>query len=208
MRADNARKLTPAGLQAAWDYGIRTVVDLRSPGECAADPVADPRFAHVRVPLSDFERSARPDPEDKAEALRLWYSEHLEHNAAGIAAAVGAVADAAGGVLIHCLGGKDRTGIVSALLLRLGGASLEEIEADYVRSEENLRRIFEVINAPPGVIGPVVARVEERHGSLRAYLLAAGVTPGQLARLEGRLEDDEAGAGADGADSVEPRRPK
>jgi hypothetical protein len=183
VRADNARKLTPAGLQAAWDYGIRTVLDLRSPGECADDVPDDPRFAYVRVPLSDFDRPERGEPEDKAEALRLWYAEHLEHNGAGIAAAIGAVADAEGGVLVHCLGGKDRTGIVSALLLRLRGASLEEIEDDYVRSEASLRRIFDVINAPAGVIGPVLAAVEEAHGSVREYLLSAGVTPEQLARL-------------------------
>jgi protein tyrosine/serine phosphatase len=183
VRADNSRKLTPAGLQAAWDYGIRTILDLRSPGECAEDAPDDPRFAYVRVPLSDFDRPGRGEPDDKAEALRLWYAEHLEHNGAGIAAAIGAVADAEGGVLVHCLGGKDRTGIVSALLLRLRGASLDEIEADYVRSEANLRKIFDVINAPPGVIGPVLETVEARHGSVAAYLLEAGVPREQLARL-------------------------
>lgn len=187
VRGDSSAKLTEAGWHAAREHGVRTVVDLRSEPERADDPPPRGDVAYVRIPLSDFDRPVRDDPEDKAEALRLWYSEHLEHNAASIAAVFRVLADAEGGVLIHCLGGKDRTGIVSALLLRLAGASLEEIEADYVRSEANLRQIFDVINAPAGVIGPVLEGVEARHGSVAAYLLHAGLTPAQLERLQARL---------------------
>ncbi len=187
MRGDSSAKLTEAGWRAAREHGIRTVVDLRSEPELADDPPRRADVAYVRIPLSDFDRPQRDDPEDKAEALRLWYAEHLEYNADGIAAVFRVLADAEGGVMIHCLGGKDRTGIVSALLLRLAGAPLEEIEADYVRSEPNLRQIFEVIHAPAGVIGPVLETVEARHGSVAAYLLHAGLEPERLARLQAKL---------------------
>jgi hypothetical protein len=187
VRGDSSAKLSEAGWRAAEAHGIRTVLDLRSAPECAGDPPPRSGIEVVRVPLSDFERPPRPEPDDKGEGLRLWYGEHLEHNAAGIAAAFRVLADAEGGVLVHCLGGKDRTGIVSALLLRLGGATLAEIEADYMLSEVNLRAIFDVISAPAGVIGPVLERLEARHGSVAAYLLHAGLEEAQLERLAARL---------------------
>jgi protein tyrosine/serine phosphatase len=187
VRSDNARSLSAAGWESAWAHGIRTVVDLRSEPECADDPPLRAGIEHVRIGLSDFERPRREEPDDRVEALRLWYWEHLEHNGEGIAAVFRVLADAEGGVLVHCLGGKDRTGIVSMLLLRLRGASLEEIEADYMLSERNLRRIFEVIHAPAGVVGPVLERLEERHGSVERYLLGIGVAPEQLDRLRAKL---------------------
>lgn len=187
VRSDNVRKLSDAGWAAALEQGVRTVVDLRSEGECLGDPPLPDGIDYVRIGLSDFDRPQRDDPEDRVEALRLWYWEHLEYNPEGIAAVFRVLADARGGVLVHCLGGKDRTGIVSMLLLRLRGATLAEIEADYVLSESNLRQIFEVIHAPAGVVGPVLGQLEERHGSVEAYLLEIGVTPAQIERLRAKL---------------------
>ena len=186
VRSDNVRKLSEDGWASAWEHGIRTVVDLRSEPECADDPPLLGGIDYVRIGLSDFDRPQREEPQDRVEALQLWYREHLEHNTEGIAAVFRVLADAEGGVLVHCLGGKDRTGIVAMLLLRLRGASLEEIEADYMLSEPNLRRIFEVIHAPAGVVGPVLGRLEERHGSVEAYLLGIGLTPEQVERLRVR----------------------
>lgn len=189
VRSDNVRKLSEAGWASAWEQGVRTVVDLRSEPECADDPPLPSGIEYVRIGLSDFDRPQRDDPEDRVEALGLWYREHLEYNPEGIAAVFRVLADAEGGVLVHCLGGKDRTGIVSMLLLRLRGASLEEIEADYMLSEPNLRQIFEVIHAPAGVVGPVLGRLEERYGSVEAYLLAIGVSPAQVERLRAKLAE-------------------
>jgi protein tyrosine/serine phosphatase len=187
VRSDNARKLTEAGWRAAWEHGIRTIVDLRSEPECDGDPPTHAGVEHVRIGLSDFDRPARPDPEDRVEALRLWYWEHLEHNTSGLAAVFRVLADSGGGVLVHCLGGKDRTGIVSMLLLRLRGASVEEIEADYMLSEPNLKQVFAVIHAPAGVVGPILERLEQRHGSVERYLLEIGLSREQVERLRARL---------------------
>lgn len=187
VRSDNVRKLSPAGWESAWEHGVRTVIDLRSEPECADDAPLRGGIEHVRIGLSDFDRPARDEPADRVEALRLWYWEHLEHNADGIAAVFRVLADAEGVVLVHCLGGKDRTGIVSMLLLRLRGASLAEIEADYMLSEPNLGQIFDVIHAPAGVVGPVLERLEERHGSVERYLLEIGVSAEQVGRLRAKL---------------------
>ncbi len=77
---------------------------------------------------------------DVAAATRDVYLVFLEHFAPNVAAAVRAVANAPeGGVVIHCAGGKDRTGLVTAFLLHLAGVGTDEIAKDYALSEERLR---------------------------------------------------------------------
>src|SRR3954469_18337285 len=182
VRSDNARELTPAGWAAARDYGIRSVLDLRSEPECAADPPDQPEFVHKRLSLFDhFDGDAayRADLLARVRGLgaadRNWllYREALKLNAARFAEAVGFLADADGGVLFHCAGGKDRTGMLAALVLRLVGVPVEAIEEDYVRSEA---RLGLADSTPRGVIGRVLAELEARHGSVVAYFREAGVS--------------------------------
>ena len=196
VRADNARKLTPGGWRAASEYGIRTVLDLRSEPECAADPPAHPDFTHRRLSLFDHfdgdaayrvDLLARAANLDNAEKHRLLYREALDLDAARFAEAVGVLAEADGGVLIHCAGGKDRTGVLAGLLLRLVGVAVEEVEADYVLSQTRLKRGPDAHlhdqSTPPNVINRVLAELEARHGSAAAYLLQAGTPAEQLQRI-------------------------
>ena len=77
--------------------------------------------------------------ETPAEKTKAVYLDFLERFGPNFAAAIRAIADAPpGGVVVHCQGGKDRTGLVVALLLSLAGVSREEIAADYALSERNL----------------------------------------------------------------------
>jgi protein-tyrosine phosphatase len=166
VRGDNARELTPAGWRAASDYGIRSVLDLRSDPECAADPPAHPDFTHKRLSLFDHfdgdaayraDLIARVAGLGAAEKHRLLYREALELDAARFAEAVGFLADADCAVLLHCAGGKDRTGVLAALLLRLVGVPVEAVAADYVRSESRLQLAE---SAPPDVIDGVIEETE------------------------------------------------
>jgi protein-tyrosine phosphatase len=201
VRADNARKLTPAGWRAASEYGIRTVLDLRSDPECAADPPPHPDFAHRRISLFDHfdgdaayraDLLARAASLDGAEKHRLLYGEALELDAARFAEAVGVLAEADGAVLFHCAGGKDRTGVLAALMLRLAGVPIEEVEADYVASQARLKQGPEAHlhdgSTPPDVISQVLAELEARHGTAAAYLIDAGMPAEQLDRLHSRLQ--------------------
>jgi protein-tyrosine phosphatase len=212
VRADSIRQLTEAGWGAAVDYGVRTVVDLRMDRELQADPPAELPVRVVHVPVledddeafAEVEAVARAAP-DYAAATRDVYLVFLERFHKNVAAAIAAVARAPeGGVVVHCVGGKDRTGLVTAFLLHLAGVDKEQIAADYAESEERLRPRHDVWLAEAGteaerehirriaatpaesMVG-VLEELERRYGSIQGYLRAAGLTDADLERARERL---------------------
>jgi protein-tyrosine phosphatase len=200
VRADNARNLTPAGWRAAREHGIRAVLDLRSDPECTADRPAQPGFAHKRLSLLDhFDGDAayRRDLMSRvahagfAAKYRTLYREALELDAARFGEAFGVLAEADGAVVFHCVGGKDRTGLLAGLLLRLVGVPREEVEADYFRSDVRLRHDERAPRndggTPRNVINRVIDETEARHGSTAAYLLQAGASVEALELIRRRF---------------------
>ena len=162
------------------------------------------------MPEPDDEEWQEIDPigdvaPDAPSATRAVYLEILERRRARLGEAVAAVATAPEGtVVVHCHGGKDRTGLVVALLLRLAGVGREEIGADYALSGPNLRAQTEdwIAEAPSelererrtrlgethseAMVG-VLEELERRYGSVAEYLLAAGVDRGALDAVAARL---------------------
>jgi protein-tyrosine phosphatase len=209
VRADALGRLSDAGWEALVAYGIARIVDLRLHDEREADPPRDLPVELVHVQLVAFDPDYREllnrhldTAADAAEYLRWSYGDFLERFSDNFVAAVRAVATAPGPALVHCVGGKDRTGLVVALLLRLAAVSRERIDADYAVSEGNLddqdwvdeapddvetERRRKIVRSPEGVMAAVLAELERRHGSVRAYLLAAGSTVEELAAIRERL---------------------
>jgi protein-tyrosine phosphatase len=216
VRADSVRQLTDEGWKALVDYGIGTVVDLRGDHERAEDPPAELPVEVVHVPFmeSDEREWAEIEPEleaatkaapDVAAATRDVYLIFLEHFKANVAAGIKAVAQAPeGGVVVHCVGGKDRTGLLSAFLLHLAGVETEQIAADYALSEERLRprheawfaaaendaereRLERIAQTPAASIVGVFQKLERRYGSVDGYLRDAGVSDEDLALARARL---------------------
>jgi protein-tyrosine phosphatase len=213
VRSDALKRLSDEGWRELVSHGISTIVDLRMDEEREADPPADVpvRVVHVNVlagsPADYGEQlDALVDAVDTpAEKTKAVYLDFLERFAPNWAAAIRAVADAPpGGVLVHCQGGKDRTGLVVALVLSLAGVPEDEIAADYAVSERNLTSIQEawedeaesdeererrrqIGRCPPGAMRAVLAELDRRHGSARQFLLDAGATPDELDRVVARL---------------------
>ncbi len=124
---------------------------------------------------------------------------------APIARCITVLAEAGGPAIYHCAAGKDRTGVISAVLLGILGVSDEIIVADYAASRENLDAIIErllaskgyqdmlaalppdTMHAEPETMITLLARVRERYGSMRDYARAAGVSDATLAHLEARV---------------------
>ena len=207
VRADNLNKLALVGVVAMVEYGVRTVIDLRDPRELekfpnplAAAPPLGVVFANVPL-ISDAEWEAIKDPGRTAEGYVL--TARLSHT--NIANAFAALSDATPGtVVIHCHAGKERTGIVAALLLSLAGVSDETVAADWTASHAYLQPLYEEWLAnerDPAIrakrsegfvmhaehIVDVLTYVRRTHGSIEEYLLAGGVTAEQLVRARRRL---------------------
>jgi protein-tyrosine phosphatase len=144
VRSDCPDRLTTAGWSALRAHGIRTIVDLRDDAEREAG--ADLRAAElatVRLPLEDLADSDFWEQWWRHVDTPDYYGAALGRWPNRFAAVVAAVARARpGGVLIHCAVGRDRTGLVTALLLALVGVAPEDIAADYELSAERLRPLY------------------------------------------------------------------
>ncbi len=212
VRADNVERLTDAGWLALVDYGVRTVVDLRLAEERAGDlPEGVPIVALHRPLVPAFDH---PDWDDinrvslaaeLPDSTRLAYLEFLDRYGDRFGEAVTAIATADdGAVLFHCMGGKDRTGLIAALLLRVAGVERGAVAADYALSGENLKAMLDAwiagaeddqdralrtrISATPAeaMLG-VLATLDERYGGADGYLRAVGVRDELLGRVRARL---------------------
>ena len=234
VRSDLPVRLTDRGRQALIDHGVRLIVDLRFVDEVVVDWETYPFKgedgavgpAYRNVPFHQWGGSG-PDEQhvalyraaqSRGELIQL----DLDLNREGIAAAVAAIADAPeGAVLVHCHAGKDRTGIVVALILSLLGVSDSDMADDYALTARNLeplilewlnsmsddpnerQRLREMAMPAHDAMLDGLAYLRSRYGSAEAYLRAGGVTDEQLARLRGRLlEPREQVPRADGIEAA------
>jgi protein-tyrosine phosphatase len=214
VRADNIRRLSDEGWRSLVDYGIRTVIDLRTEEELDADPPAELPVDVLHVPFMDddpmmFDHAEKVSlaAPDVATATRDVYLIFIEGSHDKIVRVIEAVVDAPeGGVVVHCAGGKDRTGLTVAFLLRIAGVPIDEIAADYALSEERLRprheawlaettdeqeleRLKRIMQTPaPAMVG-VLEELERRYGSIEGFLQAGGASPEIGERVRARLLD-------------------
>jgi protein-tyrosine phosphatase len=218
VRADSVRQLSDEGWRALVDHGVRTVLDLRGDHEREDDPPAELPVEVVHVPFMEASEAEWKEIEERLEevvraapdvgaATRDVYLIFLERFKDNAAAGIRAVADApAGAVLVHCMGGKDRTGLLSAFLLHLAGVDIDQIADDYALSEirlrprheqwfaeaendEELERLQRISQTPAAAMRGVFEELERRHGSVEGYLRDAGLTDDELDRARARLRD-------------------
>jgi protein-tyrosine phosphatase len=189
VRSAALGRLTDSGWRALEEHGVRTIVDLRCPSEL--DTTAPDSIVLVHATLWETHDVRFAMAMAACDTWEAFYRLVVDDRAAQIARAVGSVADArAGGVLVHCHAGKDRTGIVCALMLSLAGVPDGAIADDFAASGEALRPVLadaDDADVPPELILRVLGRVRGRHGTVRGYLLDTGATVSQLDRLVARL---------------------
>lgn len=195
VRSDSLDRLTTAGWSSLQAHGIRTIVDLRNDEEreAPAEPSAA-EFTTVHVPLDDL-----ADTEfweylwgNDLDGSPLYYQPFLDRKPERCAAAVAAVAHAApGGVIVHCGIGRDRTGLISLLLLALVGVAPEDIASDYELSNLSLRRLWAERGEDDQC--PVIEEILRRKNtSARALLLdiLASLDVDAYLRTGGLSDDD------------------
>lgn len=137
FRSGALNGLDAAGLAALAAARIGTVVDLREPVEVAAAPDILPAGSRaVNVPLYGGTIPV-------SEPIEAVYRQLLRNCGPALASAVGEVIrNLDGGVLVHCAAGKDRTGLVIALVLEAAGAARSAVVEDYSRTEAALPSSF------------------------------------------------------------------
>jgi hypothetical protein len=193
--------VTPRGWQQAYDAGVRTVVDLRNDDEVDALSPDPAGILRLRSPLDGIEDTEFWEP-FRATGLHgtpLYYEEFLRRKSDRVAGAMTAIARAEGGVIFHCGGGRDRTGLITLLLLGMAGVEVAAVCDDYSLVDEELF-----------VVGARLGRTDDRaeiealisaHGTdarqvvLRVlastepatYLRSAGVAEADIQRLRNRL---------------------
>jgi protein-tyrosine phosphatase len=213
IRADSVGLLSPDGWQALADAGVTRIIDLRQEFEAVDDPPRELAIDVVDVPIFDdlddedwaTVEALSAGASTHAESQRSVYLHFLERARHRFVAAVAAVAAACeGAVVVHCHGGKDRTGIVAALLLRLAGVPIDEIATDYALSGERLRprhetwfasaetdeeraRIERIAATPSEAMHAVLETLDQQYGGVERYLLDGGLPPETLEAARSRL---------------------
>jgi len=210
FRASSLHRLTD---EEAWrDFGARCVVDLRYDRERSAFPLPDFIVNDTHAPLlPDHWRSdaeARKRPAD--EYLSLVYHEILDLGAESLREILRALASPdAYPAVFFCMAGKDRTGVLAAILLSLLGVSDEDIAADFALSGDEvvamvddlrLREDFEdhpmmnqpesLLRAPRGAMERFLAEVQVRHGGLPEYVRSLDIDDEMVRALQSLLLEE------------------
>jgi protein tyrosine/serine phosphatase len=175
FRSDTLQALTDADVTRLVDeLGVELVIDLRIGSEAVAEgrgPLAGATVCYLNVPLRDLPVS---DLEPREQSLH-FYLEHLGSPSPTMPMLIRMLAAVAGRpTVLHCAAGKDRTGLATALVLRLLGVDDEDIVADYLASDRNMGRIVERFQGWPRyrdhmvAVPPEVYQAQEY--TMRAFL--------------------------------------
>jgi protein-tyrosine phosphatase len=210
FRSDTLHRLTTADLERARELGIRTVIDLRSTDELTEWG----RFAHAdsvafhHLPLFEADEPALEpfDHDDPEPPVGEMYVQMATAGRDALATSLRVIAEGEHAVVFHCAAGKDRTGILAALLLSTLGVSEDLVVADYEISEHALAPSFAWAEANDAALAATLANLapwqhrsspermqvfltmlRERHGSIDGYLADAGLQPELLDALRARL---------------------
>ena len=203
LRSDALHMLGAGGLAALAALHLRTIVDLRTHAEAetAPSPLDQLTARSTHVSLLGGDLQALPLE------LDAIYAHVIADCGTAIAAAIAPLCNpAAFPALVHCSAGKDRTGIVIAMILAVLGVPDDVIAADYALSGGYLdpsrtaaigqlqagtglgdQLTGELLSSPPRLILDALAAARAAHGSVDGYLLAHGLTGADLTALRSAL---------------------
>lgn len=205
LRSDDLAQLTPQGVQVILDYGVQTVLDLRWDEEIALNPspvsAALPDLAYRNISLLGRSAAQWRDLSQDCEKEQ-WKCVVLQWARAELKDVLRAIAASPPGpLLFHCVAGKDRTGIIAALLLALADVEPESIASDYVASttmlsDAYLKRyadadpaaVLEAVRCPAQGVHNMLEYLGEQ-GGIHAYFAAIGLSAAEIERLRRRLRD-------------------
>jgi len=197
VRADSLDRLNAEGFRELQQYGITTIIDLRDEREVASNRLQVPNgITRKHLPLEDQNDHEFWNQWGLYNCTPLYYKAFLAQSPDRVAAVFAAIADAPeGGIVYHCGSGRDRTGLITILLLELGQVSREEIAADYALSAINLKPlhryeeeqfIAEALAKNQTTLSALVHAILENL-DVEEYLLKAGIGTAQISKIRHKL---------------------
>lgn len=208
FRSDALHALSESDVDRLRDeLSLSDIVDLRSTYELSNEgrgPLEREPIAFHHNPLFDGDPSAAERRRADEMSLGERYVGMMEFGHEKIVNAVRLLARAERGAVYHCAAGKDRTGVISAILLGTLGVDDELIVADYALSGERIDEIIDrvmsmkgyeetlkdmpadTLHAKPESMETVLALVGDRWGSMGEYLRIGGLEDEDLVRLRDR----------------------
>ncbi|MGL4772704.1 MAG: tyrosine-protein phosphatase [Clostridium sp.] len=196
LRSDLPVSASNKDIELLLTKGIRTIVDLRSSEEVKRNPCAfkeNESFQYYHCKIHGDGRLP-----ESFEVVGDSYFEMVDEQKS-ILKVVKILANEEGGVLYHCTAGKDRTGVISALLLMLVGVSKEDVLADYEKSQENLSELLkgfceENKHVDINIITPKREHMKrflemfyEKYTDAEAYFTTIGLSYSEIVRLKEKL---------------------
>ncbi len=209
IRSDAPAGLDEADLRFLYDYGVRTVIDLRQADEAKYLPTplaSAPGFTFHNISFTeDFTLMGSVDYCPRDHLVPVMQGEHRTADILRV------MAEAESAVLFYCFAGKDRTGVISSLLLMLAGVAVPDVLADYMVTYTYIQPKLAQANKDAGTDNYFVAngirkgtrpeflrRTEpewllpfieyvDSHGGAAGYMAAIGLTGGEIAALKGKM---------------------
>lgn len=221
FRADGLQRLTDDDLAVIDAVGIRTVIDLRTTAEIrdrGTFPVdkMPVDWHHLSIIDATWHDTGIPDFDDDEQGgidFLVWaYRDMLEQGADRFAHAITLLSrPAAAPAVFHCAAGKDRTGLLAALILGGLGVDHDVIAADYGLTVDGMARLkvwladidpqalddmngrpAMMFGSHPAAMRQILAEMVEAHGSVRHYLAGIGVGAAVLDDLATQLTSSSA----------------
>ena len=209
LRSASLHYTTPADVRRlVEEVRVRVVLDLRTPREIDGDgptAVAAAGVETVALNLIGESREWLPRTGDDTDPLLRIYRGYLTDFPERVVEAARRVAEVRdGAALVHCAAGKDRTGVVTAMMLDAVGVERDAVVADYAASSEQIEAMFrrwttaagepmppaeELLRHHPRapVMDTLLSEVDAGHGGAAGWLTAHGLSEESLTRLRERL---------------------
>ena len=212
IRTDLHEQVTEEDLAYLRDYGVTMDVDLRNASELVRtpDPLKDEAWCeYVHLPTVEEKPDQEVDPSkfrpDPNFSMAKVYVRMADDRKDWVRKVFEAFGRCEGAAMYHCTLGKDRTGIITALLLGNCGVSEQDIVADYTVTQVYLRRIIEIyqvkwasedrdkekvksmFGTPRTNMETLLKHLDDNYGGVPGYLRACGVSDELAAKLKARL---------------------
>ena len=208
-RSDDPIRTTAEGRRRVQALGLSAVIDVRQNAQFHRGPgFLEPERTFHRPLVDKVIDLDNPPPLSQPSHIADMYDDMIARSTPQLGEVLDLMAEhvQTGPVLVHCVYGKDRTGIVLAMVQAAIGMPHDVIVADYFRSHEPTHRRYAwmkaeplpddppigrapayLFNAPAETMDVFLQRVVARHGSLDAWVRSFPIATTTIPRLQAAL---------------------